>query len=111
GVEVDVLSSTGTRDWEPRPPTLLPAGDADLAAADTDGDVLYVPADGRVYAVRLSDGMMLWSAETGPGRWHVRAGRAAVLAVPAEAVPLDPPAHSFAAFLRGPAAGRLPGLA
>jgi outer membrane protein assembly factor BamB len=75
--------------WAGEPP-LIPG--ADLSAADADESALYVPVDGRLYAVSLANGRRLWDVPTGDG-WRVRAGRRVVIAYPTEAVPVDPPAE------------------
>ena len=86
---------------------------------------LFVPGDGRVTAVRLTDGRPSWvadlstelaaSGQPAPFGWRVLAGRKTVLAVPTEAIAEQPVASVARATIRSFALllnlGRLPALA
>ncbi|WP_143392737.1 PQQ-binding-like beta-propeller repeat protein [Fimbriiglobus ruber] len=124
GVEIDrLLGQSGARAW--RAPAFVPVGDVNLDGADTDGTNLYIPAEGRVTALRLSTGLTAWvasvAAESGPEveagayAWKVRAGRRVTIAYPTEPLPTDPFGSNLTgavrAFARFPAVWRLPGLA
>lgn len=94
GVEVERIAPGGGRVWR-GVPALLPAGDIDLSASDSDGVHLFVPAEGRVHALRLSDGEEAWGADLAAiteirSGWQVQAGRKIVIAYPTEAAPEEP---------------------
>lgn len=111
GVELYRLSG-GLRVW--RRPTLVPVGELDLAAADADAERLYVPAEGMLFAFKLTDGSKAWSVEL-PSRssWRVRAGRKTLAVYPTDPIPIDAPGPVFARqaeLFTVRAAGRLPAL-
>jgi outer membrane protein assembly factor BamB len=115
GVELDrLLGAGGTRLWHDHGPAFLPAGELDLSAADTDLVNLYVPAGGRLTALRMTDGRTMWVADlpasvTG---WRAYAGRRAVVVLPEQPVMADVPSLSRAAisFALAPRAWRVPSL-
>jgi len=78
---------------------------------------VYVPAGDRLVALALDDGKVAWAADLpkSPAGWVVRAGRKAVIAYPAEAIPDEPHGAAWdrlaGSFRRTPLAWRLPGLA
>ena len=116
GIELERLLGTGgTRLWHDHGPAFLPAGELDLSAADTDLVNLYVPAEGRLTALRMTDGRVMWVADlpasvTG---WRAHAGRHAVVALPARPVMADAPSPGQAAvsFALAPGVWRVPALA
>jgi outer membrane protein assembly factor BamB len=121
GIEIDrLLGVGGARSWRDGP-AFIPAGEVDLATADTDFVNILIPAEGRLTALRLKDGRAAWTtdltAEIGGlhATWAVRAGRKAILAYPAHPIVPDPPGaaawHTAGTFLRAPITRRLPVLA
>jgi outer membrane protein assembly factor BamB len=119
GVELErLLGATGTRLWSGHGSAFLPAGELDLSAVETDLVNLYVPAEGRLTALRMTDGRTAWvtdlSALVGGwrGSWRVRPGRKAVIAYPAVPIPTDVPSLGQAAvsFAFAPGAWRVPSL-
>lgn len=121
GTEVQFLSRAG-KSLRNRG-MVLPTVAADLTRARHDGRTSYLPADGRLFAVRHADGKAAWptvdlAALTNWPRdapWRVVAGRQAVLAYPAfarPAEPLLPLAERLSTSLwPWPSASRLPGVA
>lgn len=118
GCELDLLDpADGTSRWEE--PAFLDAARTDLSAADADAERVYVPAGGRLAALSLEDGSEAWGVPlprlNGSAGWRVRAGRRAVIAYPAEAVPGEPVAEVWGrvvrSFGRAPLAWRVPFLA
>ena len=100
GIEIAKLHpANGRPAWGDRT-AFLPVSDIDLSLADSDGSNLYLPAEGRLTAVRLEDGRAAWTTDLGPGTWRVRAGRKAVIAYPAEPVPEETCAEVFPRVLR-----------
>lgn len=116
GVELErLLGTSGTKVWRDHGPSFLPAGGLDLSAADTDLVNLYVPAEGRLTALRMTDGRAVWVADlpasvTG---WRAYAGRRAVVALPTQPVSADPPSlgHTAVSFALAPGVWRVPALA
>jgi hypothetical protein len=118
GVEIDRLRPfSGTREWDE--PAFLDADRIDLAACDADPWRVFVPCDGKLHALTLAKGEPSWEADlpetNGAGGWVVRAGRRAVIAYPASAVPAEPPADVAERFVRSlprqPLGWRLPAVA
>jgi outer membrane protein assembly factor BamB len=118
GVELDrLLGTSGTRLWRDHGPAFVPAGELDLSEADTDLVNLYVPADGRLTALRMADGRTAWTADLSAavsgwrGPWRVRAGRKAVVVYPTVPVaePLAP-ARAAVSFALAPGVWRVPAL-
>jgi outer membrane protein assembly factor BamB len=96
-------------------PAFLDAGRLDIAALDADADRVYAPAGGKLTALDVGDGSVMWTAALpklhGAAGWRVRAGPKAVIAYPAEAVPAEPQADVWGragrSFARAPLAWRL----
>ena len=117
GVELDRIEpADGTSAWTGGP-AFLDATRLDLAACAADPQRVYVPAGDRLVALALDDGKVAWAADLpkSPAGWVVRAGRKAVIAYPAEAIPDEPHGAAWdrlaGSFRRTPLAWRLPGLA
>lgn len=115
GIEVvRLLPATGRPAWGDRT-AFLPAGDIDLSLADADASTVYLPAEGKLLAVRTEDGRELWTANLGPGLWRVRVARRVVLAYPEEPLPEEPIplviSRILSRFAMAPDVGRLPLLA
>ena len=116
GIELErVLGAGGTRLWRDHGPAFLPAGELDLSAADTDLVNLYVPAEGRLTALRMTDGRTMWVADLPASAigWRVYAGRRAVVALPRQPITVDSPSlgHAAVSFAFAPGVWRVPSLA
>ena len=91
----------------------------DLADARADGRATYIPAEGKLYAVRHADGKLAWpaldlAALTGWPRdasWRVVAGRRSLIAHPVSARPLEPVGPLAGRLAARPYAMLLPGVA
>jgi outer membrane protein assembly factor BamB len=118
GVEIDRAdAATGKSVWGGEP-AFADAGRVDLTAADADAERAYIPAGDRLLALGLTTGKPAWEADL-PGAgcrgWVVRAGKACLIAYPAEAVAAADPGAVWdrvrRSFAREPFVWRLPGLA
>ena len=87
GVELSLLGSTrGSRTWGSRT-AVLPVDSFAPARVDFDETNVYIPAEGRLYAIRLTDGVIVWTAELGAGAdWQIAAGRKAIAAYPIQPI-------------------------
>ena len=121
GTEVQFLSRAG-KSLRNRG-MVLPTDAADLTRARHDGRTTYLPADGRLFAVRHADGKAAWPAVDlaaltnwpRAAEWRVVAGRQAVLAYPVSARPTEPlvplAERMLSSLWPWPSASRLPGVA
>ncbi|MDB5309808.1 MAG: outer rane biosis protein BamB, partial [Gemmataceae bacterium] len=117
GVELDRPDATDGRSMWTGGPVFLDASRVDLGAADADPLRVFVPAGGKLFALALDDGKVVWEAALpdAAGGWVVRAGRKVIIVYPAEAVPAEPVGgvwdRAVTSFLRCPLGWRLPWLA
>jgi outer membrane protein assembly factor BamB len=100
GVELDVLAARdGARRW--REPALLGAAAFDARSLSADRQYVFAATADRLHALRRDTGRTAWSVPLPvPTVWRLVALRNTLLAVPLEAIPVDPPnpLRSFAAF-------------
>jgi len=91
GVELSLLGpKRGTRMWGSRT-ALLPVESFNPARVDYDDANVYIPAEGRLYAIRLSDGVIVWVTELGAdGDWQSWAGRKAIAVYPTQPLAHEP---------------------
>jgi hypothetical protein len=119
GVEVERVDLASGKGGWPVGPAFADADRIDLASADADPERAYVPAANKLLALSLRDGKPAWEADLpdarGPSGWVVRAGKACVIAYPAEAIPAEAPEAVWGrlgrSLRREPYPWRLPGLA
>jgi outer membrane protein assembly factor BamB len=116
GVELDRVDPLDGKSAWAGGPAFLDTGRIDLGAADTDPQRVFIPVGKRLLALGLDDGKPVWDAELpAGGAWVVRAGRRAVVAYPAEALPDEPFGVVWdrvgRSFGRSPLPWRLPLLA
>ncbi len=119
GIEVERLHSKDGRSMWPDGPAFLDGDRIRFANADTDDEMLYVPAGNMLAALSIKNGQTEWEVELpntqNAAQWVVRAGTDCLIVYPDAAIPREPIADVLAritrSFRKSPRVSRLPALA